>query len=103
MISVYITCKDHNEAKQIATHLLQKRLIACANIFPITSVFRWQGKITDESEVAMLCKAKKQDFSRIKEEARQIHSYEIPCIVAFPWQESDEEYAKWVNEETSQD
>ncbi|MBI2145465.1 divalent-cation tolerance protein CutA [Candidatus Woesearchaeota archaeon] len=100
MISVYITCKDDAEAKLIATHLLEKKLIACANIFPIRSIYRWNGKVTEEAEVAMLCKAKKESFERIKEEARQLHSYEIPCIIALPWHGSDDEYKKWVEEET---
>lgn len=100
MISVYITCKDEKEAKLIASHLLEKRLIACANIFPVRSMFRWNGKVTEEAEAAMLCKAKKEDFERIKEEARQLHSYDIPCIVALPWQGWDEEFKKWVEEET---
>ncbi len=100
MISVYITCKDMKEAKLIASHLLEKRLIACANIFPVTSMFRWNGKVAEESEVSMLCKARKESFERIREETRQLHSYEIPCIVAFPWHGSDEEYRKWVEEET---
>ena len=100
MISVYITCKDMKEAKLIAAHLLEKKLIACANIFPVTSMFRWEGKVVDEPEVSMLCKARKESFERIKEETRQLHSYEIPCIVALPWHGSSEDYRKWVEEET---
>ncbi len=101
MISVYVTCKDEKEAKFIATRLLEQRLIACANIFPVRSLLRWQGKIVDEAETAMLCKAKKEDFERIKEEVKQLHTYEIPCIVALPWHGSDDEFMKWVQEETS--
>ena len=100
MISVYITCKDMKEAKLIAAHLLKKKLIACANIFPVTSMYRWQGKVVDEPEIAMLCKARKESFERIREETRQMHSYEIPCIVALPWHDSDEEFRKWVESET---
>ena len=102
MISVYMTCKDMAEAKLIASHLLEKRLIACANIFPVTSMFNWAGKVSSEPEVAVICKARKESFERIKEEARQLHSYEIPCIVALPWHGSDEEYKKWVEGETKQ-
>lgn len=100
MITVYITCKDEKEAGRIAGLLLDRKLIACANIFPVKSMFRWQGKVTEEAEVVMLCKTRKEHFARIKEEVRQLHSYEIPCIVALPWLASDEEYKKWVEEET---
>ena len=101
MISVYITCKDIKEAKLIAGRLLEKRLIACANIFPVTSLFRWKGKIVDEHEVAVICKARKESFDRIKEETKELHSYNIPCIVALPWHRSDEEFKEWVESETN--
>lgn len=100
MISVYITCRDMKEAKLIATKLLEKKLIACANIFPITSMFRWQGKISEEPEVAMICKTKKELFGEIKEAAKELHSYDIPCIVGWGWHGSDDDYRQWVEEET---
>ena len=101
MISVYITCKDMKEAKLIATRLLEKKLIACANIFPIKSMFTWKGKIVDEHEVALISKTRQEKFDRIKEETRELHSYDIPCIVALPWHDSDEEFKKWVESETN--
>jgi periplasmic divalent cation tolerance protein len=100
VITVYLTCKDMKEAKLISAHLLEKKLIACANIFPITSMFRWEGKIKDEAEVALLCKTRKELFNEIIEEAKQLHSYDIPCIVSWPWHGGDDEYRKWVEDET---
>ncbi len=96
MISVYITCRDSCEAKKIARRLLSKRLIACANIFPVVSMFRWKGKLVEQGEAAMLCKARKRDFSAIEKEVKQLHSYEVPCIVAFDWARSSIEFSKWV-------
>ncbi|MBI3033837.1 divalent-cation tolerance protein CutA [Candidatus Woesearchaeota archaeon] len=100
MISVYITFRDEPEARSIARHLLEKRLIACANIFPVKSMFWWQGKVTDEQEVAMLAKAPKRNFGRIKDEVRKLHSYEVPCIVSLPVEHKDEDFSKWVEGET---
>lgn len=96
MISVYITCRDSREAKKIAKHLISKRLIACANIFPVESMFRWEGKLVEEGEAAMLCKARKKDFDAIEAEVKRLHSYEVPCIVAFDWVRSSTEFSKWV-------
>ena len=101
MISVYITFKDEAEAKRIVKHLLQKKLIACANMFPIKSMYWWQGKITDENEHAVLAKAPKQNFENIRDEVRSMHSYETPCIVSLSVEHKDEEFHKWVREATS--
>ncbi len=99
MISIYATFKNEDEARKIARRLIEKRLIACANLFPLKSIFRWKGKLTEESEHAMLAKAMKRNFSRIKEEIKSCHSYEVPCIVAYSL-EADEDFRKWVEEES---
>ena|SRR3989338_313948 len=96
MISVYITCKNSAEAKKIAKYLLSKRLIACANIFPAESIFRWRGKIVEQKEAAMLCKARKKDFEAIEKEVKRLHSYKVPCITAFEWARSSREFSEWV-------
>ncbi len=101
MISIYSTFKDEEEARKIARHLVEKRLIACANLFPLKSIYRWKGKITEESEYAMLAKATKKNFARIRQEIKEMHSYEVPCIVALNIQEKDDEFAKWVQDESS--
>ena len=96
MITVYITFKDMDEAKKIARRLLHTKLIVCANMFPIESMFRWKGKIDRDSEVAMLCKTTKENFRKIEEEVKKLHSYELPCIVSFEWHDSNKEFSNWV-------
>lgn len=70
MILVYITCKNNKEANKIAKQLLQKKLIACANIFPITSLYKWEGKIANDKETVLLLKAVEKNFEKIKKEVK---------------------------------
>ncbi len=91
---IYITCKDTEEAEKISKHLLRKRLIACANIFPIKSMYLWEGKITDDNEVVLL--AKGMDYENIKKEVKKIHSYKIPCILKINV-DGNSEYLNWVS------
>jgi periplasmic divalent cation tolerance protein len=99
MISVYITCKDEEEAAKIAKKLLQQRLIACASIFPARSMYWWEDKIQDAKEAVLIAKTAKEKFAAIKDAVQELHSYSIPCIVALPWVDSSEEYAQWVRNE----
>src|SRR3989344_1811869 len=96
MINVYITCKDKAEAAKIANALLNKKLIACANYFPIKSVYAWKGKIVNDNEYAVLAKSVKAKFDDIVAAVKQIHSYECPCIEMFETKAS-KEYEKWAN------
>ena len=98
MTLIYITCKDEEEAVKISKHLLDKKLIACSNMYPIRSMYRWQGEIQDEKEFVMMAKTKEKNFGKIKEEVKKIHSYDVPCILKID-AEANASYDKWVNEE----
>lgn len=98
MIFVYITCKNKSQAIKISKHLLQKRLIACANIHPINSVYLWNGKITNGKEFALIGKTADKNYEKIKDEVKKIHSYDIPCVIKIKV-DSNPDYEKWVNSE----
>ena len=99
MISVYITCKDNKEAREISRHLLDKRLIACANIFPIESMYWWDGRINDDKETAIIAKTKKVNFDKVKNEITGLHSYDVPCIVSWDIVKGNKEYLDWISKE----
>jgi len=98
MTLIYITCKDEEEAVKISKHLLNKRLIACSNMYPVRSMYWWQGKIADEKEFVIIAKTKEKNYKTIKEEVKKIHSYNIPCILKID-AEANKSYAKWIDEE----
>ena len=98
MTLVYITCKDNNEAENISMHLLKKRLIACANVFPIKSMYWWKGKIEAQKEVVVIAKTLEKNYKKIEKEVSKLHSYEVPCILRID-AEANESYDKWVNKE----
>ena len=95
IILVYITAKDKKEARKVATHLLKRKLIACANIFPIESMYWWKGEIKDAKEAVLIAKATSKHYAAIKKEVKKIHSYTIPCIMKIGAGANDE-YAKWI-------
>ncbi len=96
-IFVYITCQDLDEARKIARHLLEKKLIACANIFPVRSLFWWEGKIEECNEFVMIVKTKAEKFKELREEVKKIHSYSVPCICSFVVEEGNREFLDWID------
>ena len=97
-IFVYITSSNIDEAKKIAKNLLEKKLAACVNIFPITSLFWWEGKIDECNEVAMIVKTKADRFKELKSEVLALHSYTTPCICAIPIEEGLRKFLDWIDE-----
>ncbi len=80
MILIYVPCKDEEEAVKISKRLLEKRLVACTNVHPIRSFYRWEGKIQDDREFVIIAKTSNKKYDDIKDEVKKIHSYDVPCI-----------------------
>jgi len=95
---LYVTAADEEEAKNISKLLLEKKLIACANIFPIKSMYWWKGKITEESEVVLILKTLMEKVAAVKSEIEKIHSYKITCITEIKV-EPNEKYGRWLKEQ----
>jgi len=100
MIIVYITASSEEEAKKIANYLVENKLAACANYFSISAVYRWKGKVEDDKEFVVLAKSRNDLFKEIEKKIKEIHSYELPCILALQVEEGNKEYLDWVGEET---
>ncbi len=100
MILIYTTHKSAAEAQKVVKRLLEKQLIACANTFPISSTYRWKGKIVSEKEVVAILKTREQLWTSVHDEILSIHSYETPCILKID-AEPNTEFALWLNRETA--
>jgi periplasmic divalent cation tolerance protein len=84
-------------AKSIANALVDAKEAACVNIVPgIRSVYRWEGKIYDESEFLLLIKSTSENFAAVNSRIRQIHTYKVPEVIAVPIAAGDSEYLNWL-------
>ena len=95
---VYITAANLEEAQKIGKTLVNERLAACVNIFPIQSIFRWKEKIDEANEFGMIVKTKSNKIKEIEQRVKELHSYEIPCVVSFRMDEGSDDYLEWIEE-----
>jgi periplasmic divalent cation tolerance protein len=95
---IYMTCSSREEAQTISRALLQKRLIACANIFPIFSLYIWKENLEEAEEYAALLKTEKAKVPETIEEVKRQHSYEVPDIVEIPLGEGYPPFFQWISE-----
>jgi len=100
-IAVFITAPSEDMAAAIARSLVEARLAACANIIRgIRSIYTWQGKVQDDPETLMIVKTRRDLFDGIKSKVKELHSYEVPEIVALPIVAGSEDYLRWLREST---
>lgn len=97
---MYVTLNTVDEARKIGRKILDARLANCVNWFPITCMYRWEGKVTEEPEIVMLVKTKKEYFKKIE----RIISSEIDytnCIAEIPVTNQRKEFTEWLEKETA--
>ncbi|NEQ30270.1 MAG: divalent-cation tolerance protein CutA [Leptolyngbya sp. SIO4C5] len=99
---VLVTASSETEANTIASALVQERLAACVSLVPIQSVYRWQGEVQQETEWQLMIKTDLAQFTTLAERVQQLHSYEVPEIIALPIVAGTETYLNWVAAETAQ-
>ncbi|MEE4137636.1 MAG: divalent-cation tolerance protein CutA [Desulforhopalus sp.] len=103
METIYListTLEDKDAAHHLAAHLLDQRLIACAQITgPVTSLFRWQGEQTTAEEWLLTVKTAPHLAQATKVEISQKHPYEVPEIIGQEVGDVSESYRTWLAEE----
>ena len=101
-IVVLTTVANDDEAVTFVRSLLDRRLIACGTLVPgARSIYRWQGKIADESEVVVLLKTRSARVDALRESFRELHPYKVPEFLALSVDSGLEKYLEWINGETS--
>ncbi|MDO8435300.1 MAG: divalent-cation tolerance protein CutA [bacterium] len=99
VIFVYTVCASDDEAARIAATLLEERLIACGNWWPINSTYRWKGKIEKGTEIVLILKTDNAHVEAVEEKVKGLHSYEVPCIGRLPLSSVNETYQGWLEGE----
>ncbi|HEV8360599.1 MAG TPA: divalent-cation tolerance protein CutA [Candidatus Thermoplasmatota archaeon] len=99
--SVYVTASSMAEAEALARKALDARLAACANAWPLQSWYWWQGKVEHAEEAALLLKTRRELVPQLTALLEREHSYDVPCVVAWPIAEGSADYLAWVAREAS--
>ena len=99
-IVLFITTATTNEAQRISKVLLEQRKVACVNIVPrVNSLFWWENKLDLAHESLLIAKTKASLLNEVIRVVREIHSYDIPEIIALPIIGGNQDYLEWIGKE----
>lgn len=97
-IEITTTFENKEEAEKMAKLLLDERLVSCAQISKIDSLYHWKGKLEKEHEFMLTLKSKSILYKQIEKIIKKNHSYEVPQIVVLPIKNGSKEYLEWIKE-----
>ncbi len=102
MFSIVMVTSPIGEGKKLARYCVEKRLAACANIISNgASIYWWNGEIEEANEDVVLFKTKTSIVKDLIASVKKIHSYDTPEIISLPIESVDNDYATWIERETS--
>ena len=97
---VLMTAGSKEEAEQIAESLVAEPLAACVNIISgVTSVYRWQGRVERDQEWLLVAKSHSDVLDNLVQRVQELHSYDVPEIIALPLAGGSEAYLRWIDAE----
>ena len=97
VISVYAVFANAEEAERIGRAMVEEKLAACINILgPVRSIYRWKGAIETSGEVAAIFKTSDDRAGLLITRIAALHSYDVPCVAAWPIDKILGAYADWV-------
>ena len=100
--SIYVTTASLDEAKRIGRALVEERLAACVTVMPgVVSLYRWEGAVQEDTEAVFFAKTRADLVDAVIARVRDLHGYDVPCIVALPIDAGNLAYLDWIAAETA--
>jgi len=93
---ILVTAPSREQAAAIAQTLVQCNLAACVSLFPIHSIYTWQGETQHDDEWQLVIKTNLAKFAELEAKIRTIHPYEVPEIIALPLVAGSAPYLQWI-------
>jgi periplasmic divalent cation tolerance protein len=99
---VLTTLATEGDARALVTELVAARLVACGTVLPgARSIYRWEGKVTEEAEVVVLLKTDGSKWEALSAAVRQRHPYDVPELLALPVARGLDRYLSWLASEVA--
>lgn len=97
---VVTTTDTQDEADKLASGIVENHLGACVHVIPMTSVYRWEGKIEKDQELRLVVKTAADRLTPLIDYIKTNHSYDVPQVVATEIVAGTDEFLSWIRDET---
>jgi len=100
-VVVLTTLGSEDDAARLIRVLLDRRLVACGTMLPgARSLYRWERRIADETEVMVLLKTRSACLDALEQAFEELHPYKLPELLVLPVAAGLARYLAWITDET---
>lgn len=98
-VVIMVTAPSEEAAEAVAKPIVQEGLAACVNVVPgLRSLYIWKGELCDDSEVLLIVKSRRSFVDRVVRRVKELHTYEVPEVIALPIIAGSEDYLNWMSD-----
>ena len=99
MVFIYTTCEKTEEAEKLAKLIIEKKMGACVDFWPVNSCYKWEGATSIHSEIMILITTLESKLEDVNELISQNHTYAVPLIAGVDVRRINRAYKEWMTQE----
>ncbi|MGA2913537.1 MAG: divalent-cation tolerance protein CutA [Methanoregula sp.] len=99
-IIVVFSTAPPDKSESLAKMLIDQRIVACVNVVPVRSYYRWKGEFCDEQEHLLIAKTTRENAEEVIAAIKRQHPSEVPEVIVLPVIDGYPPYLEWVHQET---
>ena len=101
MVFIYTTCADSNEAKTLGKLIIENKMGACVDFWPVNSMYNWENSLKEVSQVIMMITTFESKLEEVNDFISKHHSYSVPLIAGIDIRRINRAYKEWMMQEIS--
>jgi periplasmic divalent cation tolerance protein len=98
MIFIHTTCKDIEEAKKLSNLIIENKIGACVDYWPISSYCNINGKIVCRDRVKLLITTFEAKLDAVTTLITENHSEIVPLVAGVDVRRINHPYKEWMME-----
>lgn len=96
MVFIYTTCATLDEAKRLGRLMVESKMAACVDLWPIQSMYNWKGKFEDIQQIMLMITTLESKLQAVDDLISNNHSYATPLIAGVDVRRVNHEYKEWL-------
>ena len=98
MIFIHTTCKDIDDAQKLSSAIIENKIGACVDYWPISSCFDSNGSVVCQPRVKLLITTFESKLDAITKLISENHSEVVPLVAGVDVRRINHPYKEWMME-----